>query len=121
GKEPVKTASESMVFNRKVFLERMMGDEEFAHDVAAGFLEELPTMLGALKEQINRRDCESIWKHAHKLKGSAANVGGEALRDLALEVEQAGKAGDLTEVARWIPELETQVARLSEALRQWEN
>jgi CheY-like chemotaxis protein/HPt (histidine-containing phosphotransfer) domain-containing protein len=121
GKEPVKTASEAMVFNREIFLQRMMGDEEFAHDVADGFLEELPAMLGMLKEQIDRGDCELIWKQAHKMKGSAGNVGGEALRNVALEVEQAGKDGDLTEVARCIPELETQVARLNEALRQWEN
>ncbi len=121
GKGPVKPASESMVFNRKIFLERMMGDEEFAHDVAAGFLEELPAMLDTLKEQIDRGNCESIWKQAHKMKGSAANVGGETLRDVALKIEQAGMAGDMTEVARWIPELGTQVARLIEALRQWRN
>jgi PAS domain S-box-containing protein len=120
GKEPVTTASVAMVFNREIFLQRMMGDEDFARDVAAGFLEELPAMLGALKEQIDRGDCESIWKQAHKMKGSAANVGGEALRDVALKIEQAGKVGDLPEIARWILELETQVARLNEAFRQWE-
>jgi HPt (histidine-containing phosphotransfer) domain-containing protein len=120
GKEPVTTASVAMVFNREIFLQRMMGDEDFARDVAAGFLEELPTMLGALKEQIDRGDCESIWKQAHKMKGSAANVGGEALRDVALKIEQAGKVGDLPEIARWILELESQVARLNEAFRQWE-
>ena len=87
--------------------------------VAAGFLKELPTLLSALKEQVARGDLESIWKQAHKMKGSAANVGGEALRDVALEVEQAGKAGDLAVVARWIPELEVQTARLNEALQQW--
>jgi len=55
------------------------------------------------------------------MKGSAANVGGEALRDAAWEVEQAGKAGDMARVARWVSELETQVVRLNEALQQWES
>jgi DNA-binding response OmpR family regulator len=116
---PPKLESGSLVFHREKFLERMMGDEEFAREVAAGFVNELPAMLSALREQVALGDLESIWKQAHKMKGSAANVGGEALRNAAMEVEQAGKAGDLTRVAHWIPELETQISRLYEALQQW--
>ncbi|MGA3347086.1 MAG: Hpt domain-containing protein [Terracidiphilus sp.] len=63
----------------------------------------------------------TVSKQVHKMKGSAANVGGEALRDAAWEVEQAGKAGDMARVARWVSELETQVVRLNEALQQWES
>jgi hypothetical protein len=36
-----------------------------------------------------------------------------------MEVEQAGKTGDLARVAHWMPELETQAVRLDEALQQW--
>ena len=120
GKAPPPQAKiESLAFNREMFLERMMGDEEFARDVAAGFVKDLPTLLSALREEFARGDLESIWKQAHKIKGSAANVGGEALREVALEVEQAGKAGDLAAVVHWMPELEKQSARLDEALKEW--
>lgn len=98
-----------------------MGDEEFAREVAAGFVNELPSLLSAMREEFARGDLESIWKQAHKIKGSAANVGGEALRDVASEVEQAGKAGDLAAVTRCIPALELHAARLNEALKQWAN
>ena len=118
---PPKPEVESLVFNREQFLERMMGDEEFARDVAAGFVKELPTLLSTLLEGFKQKDIESVWKQAHKMKGSAANVGGEALSDVAMKVEQAGKAGDLEEITRWIPELEMQSARLNEALQKWEN
>jgi len=114
-----KPESGRLVFNSAVFLERMMGDEGFAREVAAQFLQELPTMLSTLKEQVAREDIGAIWKQAHKIKGAAANVGGDALRDAAWEVEQAGKAADLAEALRWIPELEIQTARLIEALQQW--
>jgi HPt (histidine-containing phosphotransfer) domain-containing protein len=53
------------------------------------------------------------------MKGSAANVGGEALKDVAFEVEKAGKAGDLAAIAEWMPEVELQSARLREVLEQW--
>ncbi len=117
-KAPAPVAA--LVFNREVFLERMMGDEEFAHEVAAEFVKELPTLIGALEDWVREASLESIWKEAHKIKGSAANVGGEALRDIALKVEQAGKAGNSAEVFQWIPELEIQATRLIEALQRWQ-
>jgi HPt (histidine-containing phosphotransfer) domain-containing protein len=116
---PAKPAVRSLVFNREMFLQRMMGDEDFARSVAAGFLADLPKLLTALKEHIAQEDIESVSKQAHKMKGSAANVGGEALTDVAFAVEQAGKAGDLAGVAGWLPELEMQSARLQAALQQW--
>jgi PAS domain S-box-containing protein len=112
--------SAALVFNRENFLERMMGDEEFAHEVVAEFVGELPTLLSALKKHVAESDLESIWKQAHKIKGSAANVGGEALRDVALKVEQAGKTGNSAEVAHWVPELGIQAARLIDALQCWQ-
>ncbi len=114
-----KQASQPLVFNREAFLQRMMGDLEFAHDVTTGFLEELPALLSALRDQFAREDLESIWKQAHKLKGSAANVGAEALRDTAFEMEIAGKIGDLSRVATLMPELEERSVQLSEVLRLW--
>jgi hypothetical protein len=59
---------------------------------------------------------------SHRCKAASACRGWEdktLTRDAAIEVEQAGKAGDLTQVTHWIPELETQIARLNEALQQW--
>jgi PAS domain S-box-containing protein len=120
GKTPPPEPAEGVtVFNREVFLRRMMGDEDFARTVAAGFLEDLPRLLTALKEQLAQEDLESVWKQAHKVKGSAANVGGETLRDVAQLMEKAGKAGDLAGVAGWVPELELQAVRLKEAMQQW--
>ena len=78
----------------------------------------LPALLADLAEGFERKDLQSIGKQAHKLKGSAANVGGDALRDVALRVETAGKAGDLEGAIRCIPELESNAAQLQEALRQ---
>jgi PAS domain S-box-containing protein len=118
---PSKAADVSMDFNRELFLTRMMGDEGFAREIAAQFLAELPSLLDKLKEGIAQKDLESVWKQAHKMKGSAANVGGEALREIALELEKAGKARDMATVVRGISELEMRTARLSVALQQFVN
>ena len=109
----------SPVFSCEAFLERMMGDREFAREIASGFMKEMPTLLREMKEKVTLGALDSIWKHAHKMKGSAVNVGGEALRDVAFEIEQAGKVGDLARVVRSLPELEVQSSRLTEALQKW--
>jgi two-component system sensor histidine kinase/response regulator len=116
---PVIAANASMDFNRESFLARMMGDEGFACEVAAQFLEELPTLLDKLKEAVEQKDLESVWKQAHKMKGSAANVGGDALRNAALEMEQAGREGSIAVVVKRISELEIKAARLRAALQQF--
>jgi response regulator RpfG family c-di-GMP phosphodiesterase len=118
---PPKPPSGPLVFNREVFLERMMGDEDFAHEVATGFFHEMPMLLSAMMKEFAHGDLESIWKQAHKIKGSASNVGGELLANVAYEIEQAGKAGDMDGITHSIPELEMQSARLNEALQEWGN
>ncbi|HUA97923.1 MAG TPA: PAS domain S-box protein [Terracidiphilus sp.] len=118
-RRPESLPGESPVFNGEAFLQRMMGDVEFAREVAEGFAGELPAMLIELREKAALEALEPICKLAHKIKGAAANVGGEALRDVALEMELAGKGGDLARVVRLVPDLETQAGRLSEALRKW--
>jgi HPt (histidine-containing phosphotransfer) domain-containing protein len=116
----IPDSSGVMVFDLEKFLQRMMGDEEFAHEVVAGFVSELPELLRSLNQSVATADLESIWKQAHKIKGSAANVGGEALKDAALKVEQAGKASNVAEAILWASKLEIQAARLIELLEQWQ-
>jgi len=116
----VEPTPSSSVFNREAFTLRMMGDEGFAHEVAAGFRKDLPSLLSSLRKQIASGDTRAIARQAHKLKGSAANVGGETLRNVAREFEQAGEQGDLARIISRLPELELQSSLLGEALRQWE-
>jgi signal transduction histidine kinase/DNA-binding response OmpR family regulator/HPt (histidine-containing phosphotransfer) domain-containing protein len=108
-----------VTFNNEVFLHRMMDDVEFAREVASGFVEDLPLLLGTLHEQIAAMDLDALQKHAHKMKGAAANVGGEQVQELALKLEHASKANDRSEVARLIPEIEERSTQLLQAVRQW--
>jgi len=49
---------------------------------------------------------------AHKIKGAAANMGGEVLRKIAYELEMAGKTGDTEACAQLALELERQFSCL---------
>jgi len=106
-----------VVFDGEGMLARMMGDDAMARTVAAGFLEDLPRLCADLKALLDAGDAAAAGRQAHTLKGAAMAMGGEALGAVSLELELAGKAGDLGQArARW-PELERQCEELAAALR----
>ncbi len=55
-------------------------------------------------------------RQAHTIKGASSNVGGEALRAVAFEMEKAARAGELKSVTARLSELEMQFIRLKEAM-----
>jgi len=89
------------VFDWRGFLARLMGDEELAGEVLESFLQDLPTRLEALRLLVEAGDPQAVAREAHTIKGAAANVGAESLRQAAAQVETAGRAGDM-EAARRI-------------------
>jgi PAS domain S-box-containing protein len=110
---------EAPVFDRAGMLARLMGDEELARTVVDGFLEDVPRQIEALRNYLGAGDAQGAFRQAHTIKGASANVGGEALRATALEMEKAGRAGDLEAVTVRLPELESQFARLKEAMHDF--
>lgn len=114
---PIETAAEKKpVFDRAEFLERMMGDNTFARRIADNFRRETPAVLDALQGCIERGETTQAADHAHGLKGSAANVNGQAMSELAHKVQEAGDAGDLAGMASCFPQLRAEFAILAAAL-----
>lgn len=50
-------------------------------------------MITELKEALGSGDLSRFARLAHTLKGSARSIGANAFAEVALELEQAGKAG----------------------------
>jgi PAS domain S-box-containing protein len=107
------------VFDRAGMLARLMNDEDLAHTVIDGFLEDIPRQIEALRSYLSAGDAPGMLRQAHTIKGASANVGGEALRAAALEMEKAGQAGDLEAVKAHLPDLESQFARLRDAMNDF--
>ncbi len=77
----------------------------------------MPAALTDLSTAIDSDDAAGAGKLGHKIKGAAANVGGEALRETASQMEQAGKRGELAAVQRLLPELRKRYQELEAAAR----
>jgi CheY-like chemotaxis protein len=110
--DSVEPVSESVVFDRPGLLARTMEDEELLREIVGCFLEDAPSLIDGLKAHVHSGDAAAAGAQAHSLKGAAANVGGVALAETALELERAGQAGQLEAIAALMPELERRFERL---------
>ncbi len=109
------------VFDRAGMLGRLMEDENLARRVAAGYLEDIPLQIKVLREYLQSGDVANAERQAHTIKGASATVGGEALREVAFDMEKAARAGDLDAVVARLPELERQFVRQKEELNRFIN
>ena len=115
--EQEKTATP--IFDHESLLERAMGDQDLANTVIGIFLEDIPTQIQSLKSLFDSGDVAGSGRQAHAIKGAAANVGGETLREVAFEIEKAGKAGDSEKIAALLPIMEEQFEQLKLMMQQW--
>jgi HPt (histidine-containing phosphotransfer) domain-containing protein len=109
-------SSAPVVFDRAAMLQRLMNDENLARVVTESFLDDIPRQIQALRGYLAAWEAPGAERQAHTIKGASANVGGEALRALASEMEKAGKAGDLDSVASRMNDLEREFVRLKDAM-----
>ena len=109
---------ETIVYDKDGFLERLMGDEELAQTVIEVFLDDIPKQIESLKASLDACDAETVERIAHSIKGAAANVGGEALRELAAQIEKATKDGNIEFVNEHWTQIEHQFNRLKDAMQK---
>jgi len=105
------------VFNRADLMNRMLDDMEMATLTALAFVEDLPRQLAAIKSAVDQTDCAAINGCAHRLKGAAGTLGGDALYYLLGELELAGKNQDLPAAKKISAQLDAESAALMKALQ----
>ena len=103
-------------FDRAGMMARLMDDESLAQKVVSAFLDDIPRQIDILKTCLREGDITHVERQAHSIKSAAANVGGEILSAVALEIESACRTGDLQSSALRLPDLELQFSLLKVAL-----
>jgi PAS domain S-box-containing protein len=73
----------------------MMGDTAIMAQVLKDLQGSLPPMLAQLNKALQAQDAQAISRLAHKIKGAASNLGANRFCSQALQLEQAGKQGQL--------------------------
>ena len=109
----------SGIFDKAGFLRRLMDDDDLAKQIATAFVKEMPEHLTALETAIQSEDFGEASQVAHKLKGSAANLGAIALSQAASTAEQAAKNKDLVELKATLTSLHTLWAKTKQDITLW--
>jgi HPt (histidine-containing phosphotransfer) domain-containing protein len=81
------------------------------------FVETTGTRLVAIRKAVAHEDAASLAREAHTLKGEAAMLGAQELAELARQLEQFGKAGDVAQAAARLDDLERTFERARAALQ----
>jgi two-component system sensor histidine kinase/response regulator len=112
---PGRSGDAHAVWNRPAVVERLMGDEELVNTIMEAFLGDIPKQIQALRRYLEAGDADGVERQAHTINGASANVGGEALRAVALSVERASKRGDLDAARASMQDLEEAFRSLQRA------
>jgi PAS domain S-box-containing protein len=85
-------------YDRKALLERLMGDNSVMRLLEDTFLEDMVQQVADLEALVARSDAQGTCSLAHKIKGAAANLSCERLRDISARMEAAARDGEMTTV-----------------------
>jgi len=83
------------------------------------FVQDAEDNAEALRAQLSSGDQATLRSSAHRLKGSAANLGALRVAELALEVELLAEGGRLAEAEPVVDELGAAVVDACAALRDY--
>ena len=113
---PAVDSKDMQIWDKAGMVARLMDDEQLARTIAAGFLEDLPRQLAALTTAVSAADGPEIKRLVHTIKGSAANVGGDRLREAAATMEIIDTNNDLLATQQHLIHLQTAFDQLKEAM-----
>ncbi len=95
---------------------RVGGDRELLGQLAEIVLEDTPAMMTAIREALDRGDCEAVQRSAHALKGCVGNVSGKFAWKEAERLEHMGRDADISQAEAVWDALRGEVDRLEPAL-----
>ena len=94
------------------------GEPDVFAEVARLFLADVPIQLSALRAAIAADSAESVKQIAHRLRGSALEMGALRMAPLCAAIEHAARAGSLEHAAVQADSLDREFAAVRVALEQ---
>ena len=78
---------------------------------------QVPERIAALRLALLANDLPAVSREAHTLKGASANLGAAKVARVAKQIELAGKAGEGSQIAGWLADIDVAFAEAEKALR----
>ena len=96
------------------------GDAKLVWDLFLTFRKEATRHIETLRQAAQTGDITAARDAAHSIKGSAATMGYNQIRDVARTVELHAKAGELEQAAAKSGEIEAAIGRLEQAVKSFD-
>jgi HPt (histidine-containing phosphotransfer) domain-containing protein len=93
-------------------------DPDFVDELVDEYLAEAPQQTAAVRAALDAGEAEALTHPAHTLKGSSLTLGGVRVAEIARQIEERGRAGDLAGVDALLADLEHAQVELVAALEQ---
>ncbi|HFE62882.1 MAG TPA: response regulator [Caldithrix sp.] len=113
-----KTEAQVSAINERELMERLDGDVELLSEITEMFRESHEELLDDIEQAIRQKDSEQLMRSAHTFKGALANLAAERGRQLAYQLEQAGRQGEMSQAAGLFAQLKEETGRINQSLVQ---
>jgi two-component system, sensor histidine kinase and response regulator len=107
------------IFDQMALLQYFEGEEELAIGICQMFIQEMPIYIKALQQSWQKGDLTGVKKEAHKIKGSASQVGGKAFYNLVVDIEKKAKDLQIDSLGKLIEDLEIYFSQLQKEIEIW--
>lgn len=97
---------DELKWDKAFALEQAAEDQELLQELIDIFKDSSASDLAGLKQGINKGDAAMTMASAHSIKGAAASLGIEGIRDLAAAMEADCREGSLRLATERLPDLE---------------
>ena len=91
------------------FLESMAAKQPFLKRMFTVFISQEPKRIQEIREALKSQDIERLRHLAHALKGGAATMGVERVRECCLQLENASKVNDMNAALTHLDALESEM------------
>ena len=98
------------------FKERVQDDTELLLELLDIYSADFEEKRPKLQEAVSSGNAEDVRSIAHSLKGASGNISAKALRESFLQLEDKGKAGDLSGAEELLAEIDTKYDALKERI-----
>lgn len=102
----------------RTLLDQCMGSESLALMLLTELESSVQDTVQSIVHSIREKDLTKAQEAAHSLKGAAGIIGAESLREIAANLESAGKEGQILAMEEWSERLQIEMQRCLEYIPQ---
>lgn len=107
------------VFDRQQFVRNTFSDDKLARAIIKVLFEDLKNHLALIKAAAAGKDSQTVYKSAHRLKGSAVNVCAGRLKRALLALETAGREERFDAIEGLLTEITDEISIFSDELKKY--